>query len=168
VTNGEGYATPEDDKYKSYQAVVSLRPSDMAPEMARGLGLDITGIWKAEDVGGTRDNEALYAVLGSYKLDNVQVGGEYLLRKNGGGGEGFSAFLVAGLGRDENIKFFVRYDEFDPDEAILGNEHRLQLIGLSFQIYERVRLAVSYQREDNDVLGGGEVEKIVLSTEWKW
>ena len=168
VTNGEGYRNSEDDKYKALQATVSLRPSEMAPELARGLGLDLVGIWNADDAGGVKDNEEIYAALASWRLDNVQIGCEYVRRQDGGGGEGFSTFLVADLGQEQKVKFFVRFDEFDPDKAILGNEHRLQMIGFEFRMYEGVRLALSFQREDNDTLGGGIVDKIALSTELKW
>lgn len=131
LVNGEGYASPEANKYKSGQARVTIRPIPMVDD-AKGLRLSYF-----YDYGEYAQNQLKQLGIGmlSYENEYVVFTGQYLKSRYKSGttllvAEGYSLFAEARS--PWGWAAIARVDHIDPNADKGGDTHTRQIYGLAY------------------------------------
>lgn len=152
VYNGEGFTQPDINKYKSFQARVTVRPF---PQHAIAKGFRLNGFY---DLGSyASDQPRRHAiVMGSYEHDKVVATAQWLtaterptptLARDLDRG-GYSLFLEV----RQSIKGWAgiaRLDRFDPDQNLADNERSRLIAGVAYWLqWSNVRIGLLLNDED--------------------
>lgn len=150
VYNGEGYGTPETNKYKSAQVRATLRPLPRSDSLK---GLRLSGFYTAGAYAA--DHPRRYAiVMGSFEHKRLIATLQRLWATDGppssfGNMErrGWSAF-ASPRRSPSGLAGIIRYDKFDPDEAIASNSHdRIIAGGAYWFVWPRARVGLVVTNE---------------------
>jgi hypothetical protein len=150
VFNGEGYAQPEANKYKSVQGRITVRP---LPNAATLKGLRVSAFYNAGWYAADRPRR-LGIVMGSFEHTHI-VGTIQALEatENPSGGptdtdrSGWSAFIEPRQGLSGLAGIF-RYDDYDPITSVPSNAHRRVIAGGAYWfVWPRTRLGLVVTNE---------------------
>jgi hypothetical protein len=151
VFNGEGYAQPETNKYKSAQVRVTVRPF---PKAALAKGLRVSGFYNAGWYAAERPRR-LAIVMGSFEHTHLVTTVQVLKateRPTPGDvrnveRSGWSVFAEPRQG-PSGLAGLIRYDAFDPDDAVGANKlGRLIAGGAYWFVWPRARVGVVLTNE---------------------
>jgi hypothetical protein len=151
VFNGEGYAQPEANKYKSGQVRVTVRPF---PKATLAKGLRVSGFYNAGWYAEARPRR-LAIVMGSFEHTHLVTTLQVLKateRPTAADGRnfdrgGWSVFAEPRQG-PSGLAGLIRYDAFDPDDAI-GTDERARFIagGAYWFVWPRSRVGIVLTNE---------------------
>ena len=150
VYNGEGFGQPEANKYKSVQVRGTVRP---LPHAGAISGLRVSGFYNAGWYAADRPRR-LGIVMGSFEHKHVVGTLEALraterptpLRVNVDR-TGWSAFVEPRQG-PSGLAGILRYDSYDPDDAVDGNaQDRVIAGGAYWFVWPRARLGLVVTNE---------------------
>jgi hypothetical protein len=151
VFNGEGYAQPEANKYKSTQVRVTVRPF---PKAALAKGLRASGFYNAGWYAADRPRR-LAIVMGSFEHTHLATTWQVLKATERPmpsdvrdvERSGWSLFAEPRQG-PSGLAGLIRYDAFDPDEAVGANELRRLIAGGAYWfVWPRARVGVVLTNE---------------------
>jgi len=153
VYNGEGYAQPEANKYKSVQGRLTIRPLPKGNAIAKGFrisGFFNKGWYDADhprDLGivmGSFEHPHVVATLQKLKAtDNPLT----LATPTDVERSGWSAF-VSPRRSPSGLAGILRYDSFDPDRAIAANSHQRVIAGAAYWfVWPRSRVGLVVTNE---------------------
>ena len=149
VFNGEGYAQPEANKYKSVQGRLTVRPLPNGGTLTKGFRISgfYNAGWYAADrprrlgiVMGSFEHEHLVATIQGLKATEnpapIAVTSPDIDRS------GWSVFLEPRQGTSKLAGIF-RYDHYDPDKALPGNaQNRVIAGGAYWFVWPKSKLGV--------------------------
>ena len=148
--NGEGYGVPEVNKYKSAQGRATFRPF---PKVNVIKGRRVSGFW-AEGryaqgrprrygiVMGSFEHPRLVATLQKLKAVDNPLGLPANIERSG-----WSAFVSPRRG-PSGLAGILRYDVYDPDQAIASNSHRRLIAGGAYWfVWPRARVGLVLTNE---------------------
>jgi hypothetical protein len=154
VYNGAGYHGIEKNKNKAIEGRFSLRPF---PNQLPGLQLSYFGI----SGKGNADTSPTYNVnLGflSYQFDLGTLTAQYFEGKGNGGGsavnpdgfsraaKGYSFFGEFRFPPSKRARAIARYDWFDPNKNLSGNELKTWVFGLAWDMGHSNIILADYQK----------------------
>ena len=151
VFNGEGYAQAEANKYKSAQVRVTVRPF---PKAALAKGLRVSGFYNAGWYAAERPRR-LAIVMGSFEHTHLVTTMQVLKAAERPtpadardfDRSGWSIFAEPRQG-PSGFAGLIRYDAFDPDDAVGANElGRLIAGGAYWFVWPRARVGVVLANE---------------------
>jgi hypothetical protein len=151
VYNGEGYAQPEANKYKSAQVRLTVRP---LPNAGIAKGLRVSGFYNAGWYAADRPRH-LAIVMGSFEHPNIVATVEMLDATERPAPtpprdidrRGWSAFVEPRQG-PSGLAGIFRYDAFDPDRSLDGNaQDRVIAGGAYWWVWPRARLGLVVTNE---------------------
>jgi hypothetical protein len=150
VFNGEGYAQPEANKYKSAQLRVTIRP---LPNRGALNGLRISGFYNAGWYAADRPRR-LGIVMGSFEhkhvvatLQTLKATERPVPLRSDVDRAGWSAFVEPRQGTS-GFAGILRYDSFDPDDNVGGNaQDRVIAGGAYWFVWPRTRLGLVVTNE---------------------
>jgi len=150
VYNGEGFGQPEANKYKSVQVRGTVRP---LPHGGAIRGLRVSGFYNAGWYAADRPRR-LGIVMGSFEHKHV-VGTLQALKATerptplrvNVDRTGWSAFVEPRQGT-AGLAGILRYDSFDPDDAVAGNaQDRVIAGGAYWFVWPRAKLGLVVTNE---------------------
>jgi len=188
VDNGEGYHADETNKYKSFQARLTLVP---APRIEWLKGLNITGFYTAgkEKVVNTYQlqRDRAIAFMGYKYRDDLFVGGEYLWTRGKDKfiaqpaskaqnleGNGFSAMVWYRMPFLKPLRLMGRYDYFDHDHDSSNNSVNRYIYGISYDLGKYVTFLVNNEHTtaDKGLKAGATKEQnenlLKVDVQWKY
>jgi hypothetical protein len=150
VYNGEGFGQPEANKYKSAQVRVTVRP---LPRGGFISGLRVSGFYNAGWYAADRPRR-LGIVMGSFEhkffvatLQTLKATERPAPLRVDVDRTGWSAFVEPRQG-PSGLAGIVRYDSFDPDDAVTGNaQDRVIAGGAYWFVWPRARLGLVVTNE---------------------
>jgi hypothetical protein len=150
VYNGEGYAQPEANKYKSVQGRATFRPF---PKATIAKGVRVSGFYNAGWYGADRPRH-LGIVMGSFEHTHVVSTLQYLKATENPLGtvndterSGWSVFAEPRQG-PSGLAGIFRYEEFDPVKAVASNSHQRVIYGGAYWlVYPRARVGLVVTNE---------------------
>jgi hypothetical protein len=174
VYNGEGYAQPEANKYKSAQGRLTVRPFPDGGSIARAFRITgfVTAGWYAADrprhlgiVMGSIEHPHFVATLEALKATENPTGpvSRDIDRS------GWSVFLEPRQGLS-GLAGIVRYDSYDPDRKLSGVESNRVIAGGAYWFVwprarvgaivtnEQVRYDLASRPDENRLLAQMQVE----------
>lgn len=131
LVNGEGYAAPEVNKYKSGQVRATVRPLPMV-DAAKGLRLSY--FYSYGEYALNQLNQLGIGML-SYEIPYLVLTAQYLKSRYKSGSalydaEGYSLFAEARS--PWGLAAIARVDHLDPNAAKGGDTHTRQIYGLAY------------------------------------
>jgi hypothetical protein len=151
VFNGEGYAQPEANKYKSTQVRVTVRPF---PKVTVAKGLRVSGFYNAGWYAAERPRR-LGIVMGSFEHAHLVTTVQVLTATERPtpadardvDRSGWSVFAEPRQG-PSGLAGLIRYDAFDPDDAVGANKlGRLIAGGAYWVVWPRARVGAVLTNE---------------------
>ena len=143
VFNGEGYAQPEPNKYKSVQGRLTVRPF---PQASIAKGLRLSGFYNAGWYAADRPRR-LGIVMGSFEhphlvatLQGIRATENPAATPQDIDRSGWSAFIEPRQGM-AGVAAILRYDSYDPDRHLSANsQDRVIAGGAYWLVWPRARL----------------------------
>jgi len=177
MQNGDGYQSPELNRYKDYVFRATLNPFTSIEGLK---GLSLSGIGSIGSAGTTRALERnRYGVLAGYSNSVVLVGAEYIVRKDAPSnpdtvrtGNAFSLFTeikapFAGL--QSKLSLILRYDGIEPNVDKGGDMSHFVVAGIAWKATDRITFVLDNQllvTETNSLKRS--TDNVALDTDRRW
>jgi len=154
VNNGEGYHADERNRYKSFQARLTLHP---LPRGEWTRGLEVSGFVTGGKQDALHERDRAIAFAGYRHADDFFAGGEYLWTRgrddsvsrpgiNNVKGAGFSLLGWYRMPFLRPLRLMARFDDFDHDTDTPGNTVRRYIYGVSWDAGRYATFLLSGER----------------------
>ena len=177
MNNGDGYQSPELNRYKDYVFRASLTPF-ASVELLKSLS--VSGIGSVGSAGTTRAlDRNRYGALVGYAYSYLSAGAEYIVRKDAPTnpdtvktGNAFSLFgeLKAPFaGLESKLSFIARYDGVEPNIDKGGDMTHFVVAGIVWKATDKLTLAIDNQLlicETNSLKRT--TDNVLLNTDRRW
>ncbi len=177
MNNGDGYQSPELNRYKDYAFRASLTPFTSVEALK---SFAVSGIGSIGSAGTTRAlDRNRYGALVGYAYSCVLVGAEYIVRKDAPTnpdtvktGNAFSLFAelkapFAGL--ESKLSFIARYDGVEPNVDKGGDQTHFVVAGVVWKATDKLTFAIDNQlliAETNAMKRT--TDNVLLNTDRRW
>lgn len=158
IFNGEGFANPEIDAGKSFQARVSIDP--LAPAKKEGLSLPL-GVFVDENVRPGGNSRLTVAGLAGLTSTYLLVLGE-VVETSAAGISGLDQSLLLEPRIPEVGYLIARVDHDDPDSATPDDAQLKLWGGVAHDFYERVSVAALWEETLPELPDGSPTQGVYL------